>query len=96
VVELIYTVLNSRFDMSVIFTDNYSFSGRRRPINNESFLVTDFVNLKIKLTQSFKNIYRGKSYVYIFIGIGSHIYLNIYIYTILIKQIMVGYMVRGN
>jgi hypothetical protein len=46
------------------------------PINNESFLVTDFVNLKIKLIQSFKSVYRDKSYVYIFIGIGAHIYLS--------------------
>jgi hypothetical protein len=31
VVELIYPVLNPKFDMSVVFMTNYSFSGRRRP-----------------------------------------------------------------
>jgi hypothetical protein len=30
VMELTYSDLNLRFDMSVIFTTNYSFSGRRR------------------------------------------------------------------
>jgi hypothetical protein len=30
-VELTHTCLNLRFDMSVAFTANYSFSGRRRP-----------------------------------------------------------------
>jgi hypothetical protein len=31
VVELIYSDSNSRFDMRVIFTVNFSFSERRRP-----------------------------------------------------------------
>jgi hypothetical protein len=31
VVELIHLGLNPKFDMSVVFTANYSFSGRRRP-----------------------------------------------------------------
>jgi hypothetical protein len=30
VMELTYSDLNLRFDMSVVFTTNYSFSGRRR------------------------------------------------------------------
>jgi hypothetical protein len=30
-VELIHTGLNSKFDMSVTFMANYSFSERRRP-----------------------------------------------------------------
>jgi hypothetical protein len=40
-VELTYPGSNSRFDMCVVFTVNYFFS--------KVFLVTDFVNLKIKL-----------------------------------------------
>jgi hypothetical protein len=31
VVKLIHSDLNTRFDMCVIFTANYSFNGRRRP-----------------------------------------------------------------
>jgi hypothetical protein len=42
-----------RFDMGVAFTANYSFSGRRRPVDNETLLMTDFTKLKIKLAQSF-------------------------------------------
>jgi hypothetical protein len=29
------------------------------PVDSEALLVTDFVNLKIKLTQSFRGAYRG-------------------------------------
>jgi hypothetical protein len=54
VVELTHIDLNLRFDMSIVFMANYSFSGRRRPIDNETLLVTDFVNLKIKTAQFFK------------------------------------------
>jgi hypothetical protein len=35
--------------------------------------MTDFVNLKIKSTQSFKNTHRDKIYIYIFIKISDHI-----------------------
>jgi hypothetical protein len=31
---------------------NYFFNERRRPIDNETFLMTDFVNLKISQNQS--------------------------------------------
>jgi hypothetical protein len=50
VVKLTHLNLNSIFDMCVIFTYNYSFSERRCPIDSESFLMTDFVNFKIKST----------------------------------------------
>jgi hypothetical protein len=39
------------------------------PINNEVLLMIDFVNLKIKSAQSFRYAYRGKMYVYVFIGV---------------------------
>jgi hypothetical protein len=38
------------------------------PVNNETLLVTDFINLKIKLTQSFKYDYKDRMCVCIFIG----------------------------
>jgi hypothetical protein len=52
VVELTHSSFNPRFDMCVVFTANYFFSGR--PIDSEVLLVIDFVNLKIKSTQSFR------------------------------------------
>jgi hypothetical protein len=38
VMELIHTILNSRFDMSVAFMANYFFSGRRRPRQKQDAL----------------------------------------------------------
>jgi hypothetical protein len=49
VMKLTHLGLNSRFDMCVAFMINYSFSGRRHPIDTDTLLVTDFVNLKIAL-----------------------------------------------
>jgi hypothetical protein len=37
------------------------------PVDSETLLVTDFVNLKIKLAQSFKYTHRNKIYVHVFI-----------------------------
>jgi hypothetical protein len=59
VVELIHPDLNHRFDMSVIFTANYSFSGGGVPINIDVFLIIDFVNLKIKSAQCFGCAHKG-------------------------------------
>jgi hypothetical protein len=78
VVELIYPGLNLRFDMSVIFTANYSFSGRRCPVDSETLLVTDFVNLKIKLTQSFTGAHRDRMCMHVFIGVSARTCMNIY------------------
>jgi hypothetical protein len=37
------------------------------PVDSESFLMTDFVNLKIKLSQSFRYAHIDMIYIYIFI-----------------------------
>jgi hypothetical protein len=37
------------------------------PVNNETLLMTDFVNLKIKTTQSFGGTHRDKICVHVFI-----------------------------
>jgi hypothetical protein len=37
------------------------------PVDNKTLLVTDFINLKIKLTQSFRYAHKNRMYVYIFI-----------------------------
>jgi hypothetical protein len=44
------------------------------PIDSETLLVTDFVNLKIKLC------------VRVFIGVSDHTYINIYVYTVFLKK----------
>jgi hypothetical protein len=43
-------------------------------VDSETFLMTDFVNLKIKPTHSFECVYRNMIYVYVFIEI-IHIYV---------------------
>jgi hypothetical protein len=55
-------------------------------IDNETLLMSDFINLKIKPTQSFKCVYRDKMCVYVFIEMSIHIYMSIYIYNILKKK----------
>jgi hypothetical protein len=65
VVKLIHSNLNSRFDMSVIFTTNYSFNGGDVSVDSETLLMTDFMNFKIKLIQSFRDNHKGGMYVHI-------------------------------
>jgi hypothetical protein len=43
-------------------------------INSETFLLTDFMNLKIKLTQFFRCAYRDKLCENIFIKINDYMY----------------------
>jgi hypothetical protein len=40
-------------------------------IDGDGLLVTDFMNLKIKPTQSFKGAHRNRVYMHIFIGINT-------------------------
>jgi hypothetical protein len=60
VVELTYICLNHRFDMSVIFTANILSVIVDIPVDSETFLMTDFVNLKIKSDQSFRGAHRNR------------------------------------
>jgi hypothetical protein len=86
VIELTHLDLNSRFDMDVVFTVNYFFSGIRRPIESETLLVTDFVNLKIKPAQSFGGAHRDRMCVAVFIGVSDHTYMSIYVCTVFLKK----------
>jgi hypothetical protein len=63
--------------MCVIFMTNYSFSGRRRLIDSETFLLTDFINLKIKLTQSFRCTHKSRLCIRVLIEMNAHIYISI-------------------
>jgi hypothetical protein len=56
------------------------------PIDSESFLVTDFVNLKIKSAQCFEGAYRGRMCVRIFIETSNHTYMNIYVYIVFLNK----------
>jgi hypothetical protein len=77
VVELIHPGSNPKFDMCVAFTANYSFSGDDVPVDSETLLMTDFVNLKIKPTQSFGGAHRGRVCVRVFIEVSARTCMNI-------------------
>jgi hypothetical protein len=55
-------------------------------VDSETLLMTDFMNLKIKPTQSFGCAYRGKMYVDVFIEMRTHTYMNIYVCTVFLKK----------
>jgi hypothetical protein len=42
------------------------------PVDSDAFLVTDFMDLKIKSAQSFKVTYRGRVCVRVFIEVSAH------------------------
>jgi hypothetical protein len=56
------------------------------PVDSETLLVTDFINLKIKLSQFFEGANRGRVCVRVFIGVSTHTCINIYIYTVFLKN----------
>jgi hypothetical protein len=49
--------------------------------------MTNFMNLKIKLTQSFESAHSDRVYMRVFIEINIHMYISIYIYTVFLKNI---------
>jgi hypothetical protein len=85
-VKLIYQVLNLKFYISVIFMINYSFSGGDVVIDSETLLVTDFVNLKIRLAQSFRVAHRNMMCVRVFIWMSAHTCMSICVYTVFLKK----------
>jgi hypothetical protein len=72
--------------MGVAFTVNYFFNGRWRSVDSEVLLMTDFVNLKIKLAQSFKDAHRGRMCIHMFISMSAHTCMNICVYTVFLKK----------
>jgi hypothetical protein len=56
------------------------------PIDSETLLVTNFVNLMIKLAQSFRGAYRGKVCVRVFIGVSARTYMSIYVCTVFLQK----------
>jgi hypothetical protein len=65
---------------------NYFLVGCDVPIDSETLLMIDFMNFKIKLTQSFRFAHRGRVYVRMFIGVSAHIYMNICVYSVFLKK----------
>jgi hypothetical protein len=57
------------------------------PVNSETLLVTDFVNLKIKPGQSFRGTHRGKLYMCVFIDVSVRTYMSICVCTIFLKKV---------
>jgi hypothetical protein len=49
--------------------------------------VTDFMNLKIKLAQSFEGAHRGKMCMRVFIEVNAHTRMSICVYTVFLKKI---------
>jgi hypothetical protein len=58
------------------------------PIDNKALLVTDFMNLKIKLAQSFRDDHISRIYMCVFIEMSTHIYIymSICIYTVFLYK----------
>jgi hypothetical protein len=61
--------------------------GDNVPIDSETFLVINFVNLNIKLAQYFKGAYKGRVCVHIFIEVSAHICISICVYTVFLKKL---------
>jgi hypothetical protein len=91
-VELVHSGSNLRVDMSIVFTVNYFFMGDDVSVYNDALLVTNFVNLKIKMIQSFGYAHKGKVYVRVFIGVSARTCIIIYVITVFLnkKKSLVG------
>jgi hypothetical protein len=56
------------------------------PIDSKTLLVTDFMNLKIKPTQSFRCAHISKMCVRVFIGVSAHTCMSIYVCIVFLKK----------
>jgi hypothetical protein len=59
------------------------------PVDSDALLVTEFVNLKIRLTQSFGGAHRSRVCVHVFIGVSAHTCTSIYVCTVFLKNIQI-------
>jgi hypothetical protein len=66
------------------------------PVDSEALLIIDFVNLKIKPTQSFGGAHKGRVCMHMFIGVSAHTCMNIYVCTVFLKKTKpLEYQTRG-
>jgi hypothetical protein len=56
------------------------------PIDSETLLVINFVNLKIKPVQSFGCAHKGMVCVRVFIEVSAHMCMSICVYTVFLKN----------
>jgi hypothetical protein len=56
------------------------------PVDNETLLVADFVNLNIKPAQSFGGAHKSRVYVRVFIRVNAHMCISICICTVFLKK----------
>jgi hypothetical protein len=56
------------------------------PVDSDVLLMTDFINLKIKPTQSFRSAYKSKMDVRVFIEVNTHTYISIYVCSVFLKK----------
>jgi hypothetical protein len=81
-----YSGLKLRFYMGILYLRLIILSVLDNvTIENELLLLTDFVNLKIKLNQSFKDAYKDRVYVRLFIR-DIRMCMSIYICTVFLKK----------
>jgi hypothetical protein len=55
-------------------------------VDSETFLVTDFVNLKIKPAQSYEGAHKGRVCIRVFIEVSAYTCMSIYICTVFLKK----------
>jgi hypothetical protein len=56
------------------------------PVDNETLLMTDFVNLKIKPSQSFGGAHKGRVCMRVFIGVSAHTCMSICVCTVFLQN----------
>jgi hypothetical protein len=59
------------------------------PVDSEVFLMTDFINLKIKSVQFFRDAHMIRMYVHMFIGVSVYTCINIYVYIMFLKKLKI-------
>jgi hypothetical protein len=60
------------------------------PVDSKSLLVTDFVNLNIKLAQSFRGAHMDRMCVCVFIGVSARMCMSICVYIVFLKKKVTG------
>jgi hypothetical protein len=55
-------------------------------VDSNVLLVTDFVNLKIKLAHFFGDVYKSKMCVYVFIWVSVRTYMSICVCNVFLKK----------
>jgi hypothetical protein len=72
--------------MGVTFMAIFLSVGGDVPIDSETLLVTDLLNLKIKPIQSFEGAHRSKVCARVFIGVSAHTCMNICVCPVFLKK----------